>query len=217
MYFAILPIELLVLFFISRKLTKKLSSFLHRITSHKKITVYLIAILFLPGTLIHELSHIFMAELLFVPTGRVSIKPEIIGSEIKMGTAEIGRTDPIRRFLIGAAPFLFGNIIIFSTVFLTITNNLIDNIPLLILLSYIIFQISNTMFSSKKDMEGSIYLFVVFAIILIILFALGIRIDANQIPMLPEVINIIQKTCLYLLIPIIFDLIILLVLKIINK
>ncbi len=217
MYFATLIILWLILFFLSRRLTKAISSFLHRITKHKKLTVYFMAIFFLPGTLIHELAHIFMAELLFVPTGKMSIIPEILGSEIKMGTAEIGRTDPIRRFLIGVAPFIFGNIIIFSTVYLTFKNNLISNTFLVILLSYIIFQISNTMFSSKKDMEGAVQLFAILAIILLIVLLAGIRIDTGQFSILSDIEILFQKVSLYLLIPVIFDSIILIILKIINR
>jgi hypothetical protein len=65
--------------------------------------------LLLPGTLLHELSHLGMAWLLRVRTGRLSLRPQMQGRNMaQFGSVEIARTDPVRESLIGLAPLLVG-------------------------------------------------------------------------------------------------------------
>ena len=62
----------------------------------------------LPGTIIHELSHWIVAELLLVKTGEITIFPE----ESRLGSVSTAKSDPFRGFLIGLAPFITGLIIL---------------------------------------------------------------------------------------------------------
>src|SRR5438105_14179391 len=119
--------ELFALFLLSRVLTRLLSVFFHRITRSQTITIYLIALLFFPGTLIHELAHFFMARLLFVPVANMEFIPKLNGSTVKLGSVSIARTDPIRRLLIGMAPFFIGTSILLGVLFLATRNNLFAN------------------------------------------------------------------------------------------
>jgi len=71
------------------------------------------SIIFLPGTIIHELSHWIVAEILQVRTGNITIFPDLDGEEENGSTQRLGsvateRTDPFRGFLIGLAPFISG-------------------------------------------------------------------------------------------------------------
>ncbi|EKD80653.1 MAG: hypothetical protein ACD_40C00043G0008 [uncultured bacterium] len=72
------------------------------------------SILVLPGTVIHELSHWLIAEILQVRTGEIVILPELAseGKEERLGSVQTERTDPLRGFLIGIAPFLTGLLIL---------------------------------------------------------------------------------------------------------
>jgi hypothetical protein len=74
----------------------------------------LYSMLVLPGTIIHELSHWVTAEVLRVKTGEITILPELKGeSETeRLGSVATERTDPIRGFLIGIAPFISGLLIL---------------------------------------------------------------------------------------------------------
>jgi hypothetical protein len=54
--------EIFGLFFLSRMLTRTISHLIHSFTGSTKSIVYGVAFLFLPGTLIHELAHFFMAK-----------------------------------------------------------------------------------------------------------------------------------------------------------
>src|SRR5438045_1842305 len=109
--------ELLILFFLSRLLTRNLSSLLYHTTRSQKATIYLMALLFFPGTVIHELSHAIMAGLLFVHTGHIELWPKLEGQHVKLGSVAIAHTDIFRRFLIGAAPFFFGTTLLLGLLF----------------------------------------------------------------------------------------------------
>ncbi len=99
-----------------------------------------------------------MATILFVPVGRIHILPEIVEDKIHMGTVSTAETDIFRRTLVGLAPFIVGTAIIFYSLTLERTW----------LIYYLIFEVSNTMFSSSEDLKESWGLFVVLAIIIII-------------------------------------------------
>src|SRR5258708_2029001 len=106
MFFAFLFFaELFLLFLMSRTLTRLLSSFLFRLTRSKKLTIYTLSVLFFPGTLIHELSHAVMAGILFVPVAHMEFIPKIEEGGVKLGSIAVAKTDPLRRLLIGMAPF----------------------------------------------------------------------------------------------------------------
>jgi len=67
------------------------------------------SLVFLPGTIIHELSHLFIAEILRVKTGQITILPELTDSKReRLGSVATASSDPIRGFLIGLAPFVSG-------------------------------------------------------------------------------------------------------------
>jgi hypothetical protein len=70
----------------------------------------LYSLLFLPGTIIHELSHWIVAEVLGVRTGTISIFPDLesSGDTRRLGSVATQRSDPFRAFLIGIAPFISG-------------------------------------------------------------------------------------------------------------
>lgn len=206
MYFAILFfIELFILFLLSRSLTNYLFTFFYRTTKSKSISIYLMSLLFLPGTVVHELSHMLMAILLQVQVGNMELFPKLIGENLKMGSVQIAKCDPLRRFLIGAAPFLFGTLITLGIFFFTAQNNLFDYKLTVIIISYLVFEIGNTMFSSKKDMEGAIELLVVILFITILFYLIGFRLPAlnpNIIFTNPIIKQTFQKGSLYLLAPI---------------
>ncbi len=181
--------EFILLFALSRALTKKLFQFFFLLFRGKSIAIMLVSLLHFPGTVVHELAHLFTAAVLGVPVGKLNLIPEPIrGERIEMGSVMIGKTDPFRRYAIGLAPVFAGILILsaLSAFFPQLINKSIhtDNLPfwqnlsvyLLILVSYLVYAISNSMFSSKEDLEG----FVPFALALVViigaLYFIGIRI-----------------------------------------
>lgn len=204
MLFALLfLIELFTLFLLSKSVTQLLGTFFHRLTQSNKATVQLLALLFFPGTLFHELSHALMAGLLFVPVGTIDLFPKVEEHGIKLGSVSIARTDPFRRFLIGMAPFFFGTTFLLGILFYATQNNLFSNYLFILLIGYLVFEIGNTMFSSKKDMEGAIELLLVVLFFAIVFYILGFRIPVSPDIIFenPIVLQVLQKGILFLLIP----------------
>lgn len=179
----------------------------------------LMAILFLPGTIIHEFSHAVMAKLLFVHVGKMELMPELTGESLKLGSVEVGKTDIFRNFFIGIAPFIVGTSIVLSILFYIFSKNLIGLNIFTFCSLLITFIISNTMYSSKKDMEGAIEFFAAIVVPLIILYFLGVRIPGQAIQYFQSSqIEFFFKTAsLFLGVPIILDIAIILFAKIITR
>lgn len=79
------------------------------VTGHSRPGTLLYAVLTFPGTVLHELSHWLVAELLRVPTGEITLVPRSEDQrETHLGSVMTGRTDSVRGFLIGLAPFVTG-------------------------------------------------------------------------------------------------------------
>ncbi len=83
------------------------------ITGHPTVALWVFFLIFLPGTLVHELSHWLVAKLLGVPTGRIVIWPQTKGDgSLWLGAIQVGRTDPLRSSLIGLAPLVSGSLLV---------------------------------------------------------------------------------------------------------
>src|SRR3989344_7253592 len=163
----ILPLVLFVatailLFLSSRAL-------IHRLI--RLLPVDLLFFLLLPGVLLHELSHLLTAEILQVPTGHISLSPHLDKDQLRLGSAQIGLTDPIRLTLIGTAPFLAGTITLWLILVVGLRLDLNQlALPIFnywhLLFYYLIFAISNTMFSSPSDLQAAALPVVLLLIIL---------------------------------------------------
>jgi hypothetical protein len=144
----------------SRRVQSALFNLIVGITHSHKFAISVIAVLFLPGTIIHELAHLLSAKALFVHTGTIDVLPTFTkeDAQIKMGSAEIGVTDPVRRSIIGIAPIVVGIVLIVSLIWL-FGGSLDFRQPdfswwQALILLYITFVIGNTFVSSAKDLEG---------------------------------------------------------------
>lgn len=176
--------------------------------------------LFFPGTMIHELAHAIVAGVLGVRVGTMEFVPTIEGNRVKLGSVQVAQTDFVRRFLIGAAPFFVGTTILLLILFYTSQNNLFENPWMVLFIGYVVFEIGNTMFSSKKDMEGAVELLITVAVFVIIFYFLGVRLpDVNPDIFFenPIVKEVLEKGSLFLLIPIVIDILIIGALKVIKR
>ena len=207
-YIIILFAELVILYFLSKRLTQDLFNFIYGLTKKRNLAIYILAVLFLPGTFIHEISHFLTALFLFVPVGEVEFLPEIQGSDsLKMGSVAIGKTDPIRKFLVGIAPFIIGTFLIIGSLSFLTLNNLLENPYFLILISYLVFSVGNTMFASKSDLKGAgeLFVFLLFIYSLAVIF----RIDSpglnREIVLSTDAVFLIKTANLLLAVPLILD------------
>ncbi|MCK6625352.1 MAG: hypothetical protein L6R45_09265 [Anaerolineae bacterium] len=144
------------------------------LTGNPRVAMWLFWVLFLPGTLLHELSHWLTAFLLGVKTGRFSLWPQMKkGGELQMGSVQVELSDPFRHSLIGLAPLIFGTLAVLligqgllnlgrlGTAFNSgDVEQIIEAVARLLLVPdvwlwlYLIFAISNAMLPSASDRES---------------------------------------------------------------
>ncbi len=106
-------VALALLVVTSRLVHFRVMTALHGATRSERLAMLLFALLFLPGTVVHELSHWIAARGLGVAAGRVSLLPKPKGKQgLVLGSVMIGKTDPIRASLIGVAPLAGGSLIV---------------------------------------------------------------------------------------------------------
>ena len=217
-YLLVIFSELFILFFLSKQLTRSISQFLYVLKFNQTWCMMLIAILFLPGTLIHELAHWIMAKILLVPTGAISVWPKLEGSTIRMGSVGVAKVDRLRSLLIGVAPLIVGLIILFLLFALFLPNVHSFNYWMIGLFIYILFVITNSMFSSKKDLEGA----GVFIILLIVVLSSLYLFDKQLNSQVQALLILVPITSLlvavqYVAIPIALDICIILVLRLLIR
>lgn len=214
MLYLLLFTQLFALYFLSRRLNKKLLSFFYDLTKSKKVAVYLYALVFAPGTFIHEMSHFLAALFLLVPVGQLEIIPKFQKDKIKLGSTPIAKTDPIRRFLIGIAPLVIGLLIIFITLHYAPVIRIIDTKIKYIFMTYIVFVIGNTMFLSRRDLEGAWKFLLILVLLLIILHIIGLEFSLNYYDLIftNQFINLLETVTRYLFVPISIDILAIVVL-----
>ena len=166
-YFLLFALEIILLWRLARAVNSRFFGLL-------PTPVYIL--LFLPGTFLHELSHYIAAKLLFVRVGKFSLRPEKRETEIVLGSVAIEKTNIVKRLIIGAAPVIVGLFLIIGIVYLVVTRELTSDWRVVAFLSYFIFVVGNTMFSSKKDMEGAWKVIIFSLVIGVILYLLGLRV-----------------------------------------
>lgn len=189
MYLLIFFVELGGLYFISRALTQKLFTFFLLIFRHRSIAVSIVTAILFPGTIVHELAHLFTAEILGVRTGKLTLVPESIEeTDIKTGSVQIAQTDVFRRYVIGLAPVFWGLIILTALSYLipqVWQRTLFDlqngqlllqgSFYILLTIHYILFTVSNSMFSSPEDLKGFLPFLITIGILIGAGYLAGIR------------------------------------------
>lgn len=186
--------ELLLLWFLSRRMTQNLYVTAFLLAKSRPVAISFISILFFPGTVIHELAHLFVAEILGVKTSGLTLVPEgLEKTEVRTGSVSVAQSDPIRRAVIGVAPVFVGlgalGLIsyflpgVWQQVSIDAANGILFSqysVYLLLLLVYSLFAVSNTMFSSPEDMEGFLPVSIVLILIGAALYIVGIRISLTD-------------------------------------
>ena len=184
----------LILF--QRLLHRELQAVLFLITHKPDLSVILFAIIFLPGVFIHELSHLVVARLVGVRTGRFSLFPRALpGGQLRLGYVETSQTDWIRASLIGAAPLISGGLFVayianylmqlpflwnllqngqYNLFWMGIKS--LPNIHLFWLWFYLTFVVSSTMLPSSSDRHAWVPL----GFVLTLLFGLAIIVGAGS-------------------------------------
>lgn len=176
--------SLIVLFFSKRWLTERLSFIIHRLGGSRHTLIVFWSLIFLPGTIIHELSHFFFAILTGARTGKIEIFPEYLeedwedenNGKVALGYVQTQKLNPVQGFFVGIAPFLSGIVLMTwlgSEIYKNFTT---QNYLYLFLEGYLFFTIGNSFFPSWSDIKQTLTLIVVLSIFTIILWVVGFQI-----------------------------------------
>jgi hypothetical protein len=183
MLLVILILELLALFILSRRVTQAIYTLLLLVFRTRTIALPILLVIEFPGTVVHELSHLFTAGILGVRTGKMNLEPESIHEEnVKAGSVAIAETDPFRKYAIGLAPIVWGLIFLSAIAYfiphLASQGNALRSweIGKIALVGYFMFAISNTMFSSPTDLAGFWPFAITLGVFIGAFYFLGVRI-----------------------------------------
>lgn len=169
--------EIILLYLLSVRVIQVIYALIYTLFHSRPIGLSIVSLIFFPGTIVHELAHLFVAEILGVRTGKLTLVPESIETtEVRTGSVMISQTDPFRRTVIGIAPMIVG-IIALATLSHVYNSQFVNNITISIVYYYLIFSISNSMFSSKEDMKGVWPVFLVLGLLVAASYWVGFRAD----------------------------------------
>ena len=102
-------LTLLPLVFLQRFLHREIQAVLLILSRSQRVTIAVFSIIFLPGVLLHELSHYCMALLLGIKAARFSLVPQMLpDGRLQLGYVETVKTDIVRDSFVGAAPLIVG-------------------------------------------------------------------------------------------------------------
>ncbi len=179
-------IEFIFLYFISRLSIRELFYSLRLFFRNEKIVLSFMALIFSPGTIIHELSHFLVAIILLLKVREIHIFPVFEKNYIKLGRVIYEKQDILRGIIVGIAPIMVGLVIFFWISTLDIF--LIENLWFKLLMFYLIFVLSTTMFSSRQDLIDLGY--VLPLTILLFIFLYLFQIDLSVFLKSPELIAV---------------------------
>jgi hypothetical protein len=192
--FLYLVLLLVPLVYLERYLQREIQAVFLLLTRQPEISMALFSLLFLPGVLLHELSHFIVAKVVDVPTGRFSIIPRKLGDgRIRLGYVETVQTDFVRDALIGVAPLVSG--VVFVAVVgvsrlginslwdgmlqgkMSSLNPILSSIiarPDFWLWFYLVFTVSSTMLPSASDRRAWLPLILVLLFFFVIILIIGV-------------------------------------------
>lgn len=179
--------EIFALFFLTRTLLNLSFHLLRKIIHSDRFIIWLMALFYLPGTILHEISHYFFALILAMHPEEVSIFPHIDKNHIRLGHVVYRKRpgDIIRPIVVGVAPF-FGAIATLWTIerFNLFPGNVWWHT---LLFGYLILAITANMFSSKQDLVDLVYVIPLFLIGGAIINIFSIRINAQTLAAMTNV------------------------------
>lgn len=183
---AILIIVYLFLLLASQRLmTTQATKLIHRLGGGQTVFIWLWSLVFLPGTIIHEVSHLLLAAATGAKAGNVVIFPEFIADnfpkkgaprEIKLGSVMVQKMNPVQGFFVGLAP-LFSGLALLVWLASKIQLNLQNGVSYLLALQvYFFFVIANSLFPSWADIKHTLPLTSIMISLGILAWLLGLNI-----------------------------------------
>lgn len=130
------------------------------------MALYVLAVIFFPGTLVHEIAHAVFALALHLHITSITLFPRIKHNGVILGSVEYYRRDWLRSIVVGVAPVIVGLCFMYviSPFGLTPFNSTLLNVVYL----YCLYTVISSMFSSRQDLKDVGYVIPLLIIILAI-------------------------------------------------
>jgi hypothetical protein len=97
---------------LGRWITRQVQLLGWRLTGNTGAAVIAYFTLMLPGIFLHELSHVLVAKLLGLKTGKFTLGPRRRGKMMELGSVTVGSGGAFSDSLVGLAPFLTGTAVL---------------------------------------------------------------------------------------------------------
>jgi hypothetical protein len=188
-----LIVVFLIMYPLKRWISAHVQGVAFLLTGNAQVAVWLFWALFLPGTVLHELSHWITATLLRVKTGQFSLWPKLKKKgELQMGSLQVEVADPFRYSLIGLAPLIFGSVAVLvigqgrlelGQLGQAISTGNLDAISRAVVRTlsvadvwlwlYLLFAVSNAMLPSESDRQAWRTVLIYLGLALVLALGLG--------------------------------------------
>lgn len=188
----VFALTLTCLLVLSRWITHQVLWLGHRITRNESAALIGYYLLFFPGILLHELSHIVAAKIVGLRVGKLSLGPKARRNSVELGSVTVSRGGPLRESLVGLAPFLGGSAALIAIGYWVFdvaalgqawyaggwlaalaAADGIWRVPDVWLWAYLIFAISNAMTPSPADRQPWLTAGLYIALALVVAYLLG--------------------------------------------
>jgi len=197
--------EVVSIYFLAHFLLNSAFRLMRRFIHSDTIIIWITALFYLPGTILHEISHYFFALLLVMNPEEVSILPRIEKDHIRLGHVIYRKhqSDFVRPIIIGIAPFFgaIGMLWVIQSFHLFPSGIWWQNI----LFGYLILAITANMFSSKQDLVDLIYVVPIFLIIGAVIYIFQIQITPQIMAQMIHAFELFFST---IQIPLLFSIIV---------
>lgn len=177
-------LSLVLLYFSGQLLLRQLTYLVHFSGGSRKFLIIFWSLIFLPGTVIHELSHFFLAVLVGARTGKIEIFPQFLEEDddsggVALGSVQTQRLNIFQGVLVGLAPFYVGlGLLVWLAS--SITNSYFsENYYLLFAQAYLFFTISNSFFPSRSDLTHVLPVTIILGLTILFLWLIGFQFSYN--------------------------------------
>ena len=184
---------LVAIWWLTRRLAFYLMTGIYGLTGSEQVAMVTYALLFLPGTLVHEFAHWFMAQLLGVKTAGFSVLPVLDKKgEVRLGAVQVRGGNLVEHALIGMAPMLLGGLLTVGLSYVLVDVEAMSRAgqgqdwsamvrvlrdafhhPDALILMYLLFTISSSMFLSASDRAPIQQMLLYLTVVLLPLYLLG--------------------------------------------
>ncbi len=179
-----LLISLVFLYISGQILLSQITYLVHHVGGSRKFLIIFWSLIFLPGTVIHELSHFFLAILVGARTGKIEIFPQFLEEDndsggVALGSVQTQRLNIFQGVLVGLAPFYVGLGLLVWLASSISNSYFAESYYLLFAQAYLFFTISNSFFPSRSDLAHVLPATIILSLTVLFLWLIGFQFSYN--------------------------------------